>query len=140
VATTAASCASAAPPGARTQDERVEMPGDEPTDSVVLLPDTSAWCGTRQRIVVTLHADDFQGGGLTGAHGSSCGYVVAEKRLTPDGAIVAVRTGAVPGEAVDTIHVRRGRRCRTVLRSGGAVVAFLGSEEGRADREVASCR
>ena len=113
-------------------------------DSVVVVPDPVAWCGVTTPIVVDLAESDdeagFHGGGMAAADGDSCAYVVRSQERTAEGARVVVETGSPLAPRRDTVHAVRGRRCRTTLARGGAVLAHLGSDPAAASAAPASCR
>ena len=113
-------------------------------DSVVIVPDSVAWCGFTTPIVVELVADPDEAplaaGGSGSSHGEGCGWVVVEQARTGDGARVVVETGSPLSLRRDTVLAVRGRRCRTTLARGGAVLAHLGSDPAAASAAPASCR
>lgn len=113
-------------------------------DSVVVVPDSVAWCGATRPIVFALSDDpeeaSFHGGGVAGSHGDHCSYFMLEGERTRDGAQVIVHTGSALSPVRDTVRAVRGRRCRTTLARGGAVLAHLGSNVVAASAAPVACR
>lgn len=113
-------------------------------DSVVVVPDPSAWCGATRPMAFELVDDpdeaSFHGGGVAGSHGESCSYVMLAGERTRDRAQVIVRSGSALSPVRDTVRAVRGRRCRTMLARGGAVLAHLGSDTATASAAPVSCR